>query len=197
MGLAGDAASATAAPRGALWRAATQLASFAGLRGATAAASPPAVTYLPLHESVDCTIGIFCLPAGGVIPLHNHPDMVVLSRLLYGDMDVRSLDAPEARGGAATLASAGVWSATAGGGTRVLRPGQGNVHAFRAVTACAVLDVLGPPYDARAGRPCTYFAEAPAASAQQPGWLTPVPPPRDVVIARAPYTGTPLRVPRA
>lgn len=37
----------------------------------------------------------------------------------------------------------------------------GNMHRFTAKTACAVLDVLGPPYCNPEGRHCTYFLEFP------------------------------------
>lgn len=42
--------------------------------------------------------------------------------------------------------------------TSVLYPAAGgNLHCFTAVTSCAVLDVLGPPYDDEEGRACTYY----------------------------------------
>ncbi|RWV92471.1 hypothetical protein GW17_00045147 [Ensete ventricosum] len=42
--------------------------------------------------------------------------------------------------------------------TSVLYPAAGgNLHCFTAVTSCAVLDVLGPPYDEEEGRACTYY----------------------------------------
>ncbi|KAL5167321.1 Plant cysteine oxidase 2 [Glycine soja] len=46
----------------------------------------------------------------------------------------------------------------------ILYPAEGNMHWFTAVTACAVLDVLGPPYSDPDGRHCTYYQNFPFSS---------------------------------
>ncbi|CAI5524343.1 unnamed protein product [Closterium sp. Naga37s-1] len=196
----------------------------------------PAITYLHVYECEDFSIGIFCLPASARIPLHNHPGMTVLSKLLYGSMHIRSFDwvrpiddaassvalataaaaASAAAAAAATSASAtpDVRLAelvedqvlTAPCATEVLHPTcGGNLHAFTAVTPCAVLDVLAPPYNADAGRHCSYYHELASLSALPPGvngergnpfcWLEEFQPSDDFVVQRGLYRGPKVPLP--
>lgn len=49
------------------------------------------VRYLHCREIADkYSIGIFVFPPGASIPLHDHPSMVVISRVLYGELLVKS-----------------------------------------------------------------------------------------------------------
>ena len=49
------------------------------------------VRYLHCKEIHDhFSMGIFVFPPGASIPLHDHPSMVVISRVLYGELHVKS-----------------------------------------------------------------------------------------------------------
>ncbi|CAM9308343.1 unnamed protein product [Ascophyllum nodosum] len=131
-------------------------------------------------------ITIFVIPEGGEIPLHDHPNMAVLTKILFGSLHVESYDLVGRSGDEAgekepttlsrtTSAEAGARTASGGSGRRheavsspprsvgaetpsfLLTPSKGNVHAFKAPVTCAVLDILIPPYDIDRGRTCTFY----------------------------------------
>ncbi|XVF16547.1 hypothetical protein REPUB_Repub10bG0041400 [Reevesia pubescens] len=179
----------------------------------------PTITYLHIHECEKFSMGIFCLPPSGVLPLHNHPGMTVFSKLLFGTMHIKSYDwvvdvpsnasavvdpsqsqtqHPEVR-----LAKVKVDSdLTAPCNTSILYPADGgNMHCFTAVTACAVLDVLGPPYSDPEGRHCTYYFDYPFTEFSVDGltipeedkdkyaWLQERENPEDLAVVGALYSG--------
>ncbi|KAL6182958.1 hypothetical protein ACLB2K_044369 [Fragaria x ananassa] len=128
------------------------------------------ITYLNVYEGDTFTMCIFCFPTSSAIPLHDHPGMTVFSKVLYGSLHVRAYDwvepSLESKGSnnfPVRLAKLAVDKVvTAPCGTSVLYPNSGgNLHSFTAVTPCAVLDILTPPYNEDLGRKCTYYRDYP------------------------------------
>lgn len=153
---------------------------------------PPAVTYLHFYDCSKFSFGIFCLPKSAVIPLHNHPGMTVFSKMLFGSMHLKSYDWARSNtetGTSALTTSDGARLAKintdavvdASAETIVLYPENGgNLHCFTALTPCAVLDVMGPPYSRDNGRDCAYYSESPFSNADggvdaRYSWLKEIP----------------------
>lgn len=80
--------------------------------------------------------------------------MFVVSKVLWGRLEVRSFDLVDRQAGDAVVRGVDFTSA---GQTRVLTPQWGNVHSFHTAEWTAVFDVLVPPYDALQGRECHYY----------------------------------------
>ncbi|KAH6802543.1 hypothetical protein C2S51_033989 [Perilla frutescens var. frutescens] len=128
----------------------------------------PRVTSATIYKCDNFELSIFFLPATAVIPLHNHPEMTVFSKILLGSMHIKAydwVDPPSSKhvdGSSVRLAKLKANRVfTAPCDACVLYPTSGgNIHEFTAVTPCAVLDVIGPPYSKDDGRDCTFYQEA-------------------------------------
>ncbi|WOL19944.1 hypothetical protein Cni_G28746 [Canna indica] len=156
------------------------------------------LTYIHIHECDDFSIGVFCFPAGARLPLHDHPRMMVLTKVLYGSLSLRSYDwvtTPDSnskRSGIAKIV-ADDYILQASSKASVLFPKSGgNIHSLTALTPCAILDVLTPPYSEEQGRPSNYYLDIPIPSL--PGFviLEETEMPDDLHVAGAPYVGPEL-----
>eukprot|EP00048_Salpingoeca_helianthica_P024975 m.36812 g.36812 ORF g.36812 m.36812 type:complete len:287 (+) comp9720_c0_seq1:367-1227(+) len=143
--------------------------------------------YVNLYHDDNIDIGVFLLPKGQKIPLHNHPAMTVFTRVLSGTIDVRSLDwadlvapaAPAFESSSAAAAAvnpssfeqvpdhAGLFHArvthhrrySAESSIIEIHPRRCNLHEIRALENSAFIDIAMPSYSDE--RACTYFAEEP------------------------------------
>ncbi|KAG6411167.1 hypothetical protein SASPL_129243 [Salvia splendens] len=207
------------------------------------------LTYVDIHEGKNFTMCIFCFPTSSVIPLHDHPGMTVLSKVLYGSLHVKAYDWVEparirkiqgtehstdkmefgvfflgqgrvfcvfvfflkcySRGFqfmsyvSVRLAKLAVDKVlTAPCSTSILYPRSGgNLHCFTALTPCAVLDILAPPYDEYAGRRCSYYRDYSCSSfsseedqsgiekEEEYAWLEEIDTPDDLYMRPGTYNG--------
>mmetsp|Transcript_60918 Transcript_60918/g.144404 ORF Transcript_60918/g.144404 Transcript_60918/m.144404 type:complete len:211 (-) Transcript_60918:3-635(-) len=127
----------------------------------------PQIEFVDVIDAPTFTIGIFLLPKGQALPIHDHPGMTVLSKVLYGSLLVSRFDkedysrstSPEDYSTPFPVKVLSYREVVDGDkGSMVLLPREkGNLHEFIANSDCAVIDILAPPYDFAGGRPCNYY----------------------------------------
>lgn len=120
----------------------------------------PRIRYLELVECDDYTIGVFFMPRFARLPLHDHPQMTVASKLMYGTLQMTSYtlleDARTAQEQGSTFECVKSLTMNDPSDVAVLTPTVANVHELWALTDCAVLDVISPPY-LEPERRCQYY----------------------------------------
>lgn len=127
------------------------------------------VGYVEVYSGPEVTLCIFVMEAGARIPLHDHPEMYVFGRQLFGKMRVVSYgweDGPAASARARLHDDAVLGPLPT---TYSLGPGDGNIHELHALEDSAFFDVVLPPYDPARGRDCTYYVRSTNCSAESSG----------------------------
>lgn len=156
------------------------------------------VTYKHIYEDKTFSIGIFILPPGVAIPLHDHPGMSVISRMLYGSLYFKSYDLVKNNAiysGSKQPARLCVEKIITAPYTMEVLPESGNLHELIGGDdiGCAFLDIITPPYDVEEGRNCTYFRVVDSISSQHTEneklWLLEKHEPQDFVVVTETYCG--------
>ncbi|KAF2074315.1 hypothetical protein CYY_004375 [Polysphondylium violaceum] len=124
------------------------------------------VYYYPILENNMFTLGIFAFPPHTHMPLHDHPQMTVLSKVLYGSVYCQQYDwrtTPKLVREAGEVSIQGQVDylgesvITSQSQYKTTLPHRGNIHSFATKDEpAAMLDLLYPPYDFRT-RFCTYY----------------------------------------
>ncbi|ETV85518.1 hypothetical protein, variant 2 [Aphanomyces astaci] len=112
------------------------------------------VFYVSLYHGETMMMGIFFMPPHAVIPLHDHPCMSVVSRVLYGAVHLKAYSIVDANstdddGHHALLARRSRDKLLQAPCTMELSPSHHNIHELVAAgdIGCAIFDVMIPPYD--------------------------------------------------
>ncbi|GFT97372.1 2-aminoethanethiol dioxygenase [Nephila pilipes] len=168
------------------------------------------VTYIEVAENQTFSMGIFLLRNGARIPLHDHPGMHGVLKVIQGTVKITSFSAlsnvpsdTKVPQDVISQLKTGqidhlipVEKHTSGNVTDkdepcVLKPKEGNFHEICAVGGTAAfLDILAPPYDLKE-RDCHYYisAETKKTDSEVKCWLARTAPPEDFWCESAPYTG--------
>lgn len=169
------------------------------------------VVHIHLHESHTHSIGIFAIREGKKIPLHNHPDMFGLVKVILGRVKVKSythLPADETYSVpqevlsrisrkqipnlVPTIADEEHIVSCDDETTCLLTPDNNNIHEIASVDdLSAFLDVLAPPYGG--DRKCHYYSVLDTRFDPQHKlnitWLIKIDPPESYWCESLPYTG--------
>src|SRR5216684_375397 len=104
---------------------------------------------------------VFALAAGETIPLHDHPGLDVISKVLRGVVRVRTYEWLDAK--SLVAGERGEVILSEDDGALVLRKWPGTLHTITAIEPAAFLDLFAPYYDEQT-RPCSYYAIAGSAA---------------------------------
>ncbi|XP_029212600.2 2-aminoethanethiol dioxygenase-like [Acropora muricata] len=174
-------------------------------------------THVSIFECPFFTLAVFILKKGCSIPLHDHPGMFGLCKVVHGQITVVSYDIqtePSSNGKVDNFSKhqfhthfkqrpvrckKSIQTLDRNSETCVLTPTSNNHHSIHnyGTEPTAFIDILAPPYAQEKGRDCTYFREcnpplnqvSTIAMDSCDSWITEIPPPLDFFCDTQPYRG--------
>lgn len=129
------------------------------------------VVYLPIFEHPCVTMCVFIVKPGAVLPLHDHPFMLGIMKLLHGKLRIKNFNSADFRKGIKPdhlhiKAYHGKESIlTKDSEIQVLQPKQGDIHEISALPDSygVFLDILAPSYNLSSPYcDCRYYKESSA-----------------------------------
>ncbi|KAH6932909.1 hypothetical protein HPB50_010675 [Hyalomma asiaticum] len=153
------------------------------------------VTYISLYESRVFSMSIFIIRRGERIPLHDHPGMFGVLKVLHGSGTICSYSPLMSHNGDEAVFEAQRHpdlTVAPDSAPCCLTPTERNLHEIRALDGpLAFLDILAPPYDS-VERDCHYYSVTATSAEEGNVRLRRVAPPRDFWCESAPYRGPPI-----
>ncbi|XP_050533811.1 2-aminoethanethiol dioxygenase [Daktulosphaira vitifoliae] len=158
------------------------------------------VTYIEVYEDNNVSIGIFVLREGAKIPLHDHPYMYGVLKVIHGKVKIQSYTPKQTLYNQLNECIIDVIKlppliVNESDEPCVLCPTEGNIHQVDIVDGpAAFIDILAPPYRTEipdvGKRNCRYFKEVNVSDDLK---LVVIPDPKDYWSDTATYTGPPLK----
>lgn len=165
---------------------------------------------MDIFENKDITIAIFVLKHGVTLPMHDHPGMHGLLKVISGIVELNSYsmrtknDHVIKSNEEITAIKHRSISLNSNSSACILTPSEKNLHEIKCIQGpAAFLDILSPPYDVdefgKGPRPCTFFKIVKSklctesADVFEEVQLSVIESPRDFYSSTLKYIGPPLK----
>jgi len=110
-----------------------------------------------LYEGKNLYIKLLIIPEGSQIPLHDHPQMSGIIKLIWGSMHITCYDWVQEAPFSGLARKIQDTAVDGGNEPNILLPQWKNLHTMRALEDCAFVDIFSPHYYDDENRKCTYY----------------------------------------
>jgi hypothetical protein len=114
------------------------------------------ITYTNILEDTEgwYSAGVFFIPKHYNLPLHDHTNMLVYSKTLYGDVEVETIEGKHSEKDLLEIEKVNIIKLKCNE-TSVLTPNRNNIHKVTAMQNSAFFDILIPNYTT--ANECCYY----------------------------------------